>query len=202
MSNHNEYAIVNEYKYVHESALIENTRLSLEVLKGTLYQLDRSTNVKAHLWCPTTITSGAQGTSGYTTANNHETRGGSGQGMRVNITVWWRSNWCHTQYRPCRCDFAYNYMRTLTIIQSGSTNDATVVITAVADRNGQRYFDINNHHWDSTNNTYQKETTYAVQSGAGNVIVAVDGVIQLLMKQCSKVQTLMKGLAHQIRLLI
>ena len=183
MSNHNEYAIVNEYKYVHESVLTENTPIEFRGLKGTMYtNLDRRVQMSKHIsGVPTTITSGANGTSGYTTANNLEARGGSGQGMRVNITA---SGGVVTgvtlNTNLAGGDFAYNYNapETLTIIQSGSTNDATVVITAVTDRNGQRYFDINNHMWDSANNTYQKETTYAIQTGAGLSLVAVDGIIQ------------------------
>ena len=185
MSNHNEYAIVNEYKYVHESALTENTPIEFRGLKGTTYtNLDRRVQMSKHIsGVPTTIngTPTNAGTSGYTTATNLEARGGSGQGMRVDITA---SGGVVTAVvlntDLAGGDFAYNYQNNevLTIIQSGSTNDATVTITAVADRNGQRYFDINNHHWDSTNNTYQKETTYGISASEGNVIVSVDGIIQ------------------------
>ena len=37
ISNHNEYAIVNEYKYVHESRLPENEEIEFRGLKGTTY---------------------------------------------------------------------------------------------------------------------------------------------------------------------
>jgi hypothetical protein len=183
ISNHNEYAIVNEYKYVHESALTENTPIEFRGLKGTTYtNLDRRVQMSKHIsGVPTTITSGANGTSGYTTANNLEARGGSGQGMRVNITASGgvvTGVTLNTDLGGGDFAYGYNAPETLTIIQSGSTNDATVVITVVTDRNGQRYFDVNNHHWDSTNNTYQKETTYALNAASGNLIVSVDGIIQ------------------------
>jgi len=185
MSNHNEYAIVNEYKYVHESALTENTPIEFRGLKGTTYSnLGRRVQMSKHIsGVPTTIntTPTAAGTSGYATANNLEARGGSGQGMRVNITA---SGGVVTAVALNTDlgggDFAYNYQNNevLTIIQSGSTNDATVTITAVTDRNGQRYFDINNHVWDSTNNEYQKETTYALPATEEDILVSVDGIIQ------------------------
>ena len=66
-------------------------RLSLEALKGTTYaNLSRRVQMsKTYFSVPTTIngTPTSAGTSGYSTANNLEARGGSGQGMRVNITA-------------------------------------------------------------------------------------------------------------------
>lgn len=185
MSNHNEYAIVNEYKYVHESALVENTPIEFRGLKGTMYtNLDRRVMMtKINDGVPTTIngTPTNAGTSGYTTANNLEARGGSGQGMRVNITAAGGVVTAVTINTDLGAgDFAYDYQNNeiLTIIQSGSTNDATFQITAITDRGGQRYFDVNNHVWDETNDTYEKETTYTLSGDEADLIVAVDGIIQ------------------------
>lgn len=185
MSNHNEYALVNEYKYVHESALTENTPIEFRGLKSTMYtNLNRRVMMGKNInGQPTTIngTPTNAGTSGYTTANNLEARGGSGQGFRVNITA---SGGVVTGVTIntdlANGEFAYNYQNNeiLTIIQSGSTNDATMTITAITDNAGQQYFDVNNHHWDSTNNVYQKETTYALSADEADIIVAVDGIIQ------------------------
>ena len=185
MSNHNEYAIINEYKYVHESALVENTPIEFRGLKGTMYtNLDRRVMMtKINDGVPTTIngTPVNAGTSGYTTANNLEARGGSGQGMRVNITAAGGIVTAVTINTDLGAgDFAYDYQNNevLTIIQSGSTNDATFQITAITDRGGQRYFDVNNHIWDETNDTYEKETTYVLSGDEADLIVSVDGIIQ------------------------
>lgn len=185
MSNHTEYAIVNEYKYVHESALVENTPIEFRGLKGTMYnRLSRRVMMsKRNDGVPTSIngTPISAGTSGYTTANNLEARGGSGQGMRVNITA---SGGVVTGVSINTDlgagDFAYDYQSSevLTIIQAGSTNDATFQITAITDRNGQRYFDVNNHIWDETNDTYQKETGYTLSTDEADIIVAIDGIVQ------------------------
>ena len=185
MSNHNEYAIVNDYKYVHESRLSENIPIEFRGLKGTTYSnLSRRVQMAKHIsGVPTTInaTPTSSGTSGYSNANNLEARGGSGQGFRVNITT---SGGQVTNVAINTTlaggDFAYGYQanEVLTIIQAGSTNNATVTITAVTDRNGQKYFDVNNHHWDPANNTYQKETTYTYSADEADLIVAIDGIIQ------------------------
>ena len=134
---------------------------------------------------PTTIngTPTSAGTSGYSTANNLEARGGSGQGMRVNITAsGGQVTGVSINSDLGGGDFAYNYNNSevLTIIQSGSTNDATLTITAVTDRGGQKFFDVNNHMWDSINNSYQKETTYTLSADEADLIVSVDGIIQPL----------------------
>ena len=185
MSNHNEYAIVNDYKYIHESRLLENQPIEFRGLKGTTYtNLSRRVMMAKHIsGVPTAInaTPTAGGTSGYANGNNLEARGGSGQGFRVNITT---SGGQVTNVAIntdlAGGDFAYNYQanEVLTIIQAGSTNDATVTITTVTDRNGQKYFDVNNHVWDTTNNVYQKETTYTLSTDEADLIVAVDGIIQ------------------------
>ena len=185
MSNQTEYAIINEYKYVHESPLVENTPVEFRGLKGTVYSnLSRRVMMtKNNNGVPTTIngTPISAGTSGYTTATNLEARGGSGQGMRVNITA---SGGVVTGVAINTDlgagDWAYNYQNNevLTIIQSGSTNDATFQITAITNREGQRYFDVNNHMWDIANNAYQKETTYTLSTDEADLVVAVDGIIQ------------------------
>ena len=110
-----------------------------------------------------------------------EARGGSGQGMRVNITAsGGQVTGVSINSGLGGGDFAYNYntSEVLTIIQSGSTNDATLTITAVTDRGGQKFFDVNNHMWDSINNSYQKETTYTLSADEADLIVSVDGIIQ------------------------
>ena len=185
ISNHNEYAIVNEYKYVHESRLPENEEIEFRGLKGTTYaNLSRRVQMAKHIsGVPTTIngTPTSAGTSGYSTANNLEARGGSGQGMRVNITAsGGQVTGVSINSDLGGGDFAYNYntSEVLTIIQSGSTNDATLTITAVTDRGGQKFFDVNNHMWDSINNSYQKETTYTLSADEADLIVSVDGIIQ------------------------
>ena len=185
ISNHNEYAIVNEYKYVHESRLPENEEIEFRGLKGTTYaNLSRRVQMAKHIsGVPTTIngTPTSAGTSGYSTANNLEARGGSGQGMRVNITAsGGQVTGVSINSDLGGGDFAYNYNNSevLTIIQSGSTNDATLTITAVTDRGGQKFFDVNNHMWDSINNSYQKETTYTLSADEADLIVSVDGIIQ------------------------
>ena len=184
MSNHNEYALVNEYKYVHESVLTENTPIEFRGLKSTMYtNLNRRVLMGKNInGQPTTISGPTSvGTSGYTTANNLEARGGSGQGFRVNITAsGGQVTGVTINTDLANGEFAYNYQNNevLTIIQSGSTNDATLTITAITDNEGQQYFDVNNHHWDTTNNVYQKETTYDLSTDEADLIVAIDGIIQ------------------------
>lgn len=185
VSNHNEYNIVNHYKYVHENAIPENTPIEFRGLAGTVYQnlCRRVIMSKDVEGVPTSInaTPTNAGTSGYTTANNLEARGGSGHGMRVNITASAGVVTGVTLNTDLGGgDFAVGYQNSevLTIIQSGSTNDATVTITAVADRNGQRYIDINNHTWDHQNDVYQKETSYTIAANTGTVMVTVDGIVQ------------------------
>tara|TARA_R110000803_G_scaffold55700_1_gene112735 strand:+ start:1751 stop:4138 length:2388 start_codon:yes stop_codon:yes gene_type:complete len=185
MSNHNEYSIVNDYKYVHESRLLENVPIEFRGLKGTTYtNLSRRVMMAKHIsGVPTTIntTPTAAGTSGYANGNNLEARGGSGQGFRVNITTsGGQVTGVAINTDLGGGDFAYNYQanEVLTIYQAGSSNDATVTITVVTDRGGQKYFDVNNHIWDITNNVYQKETTYTLSTDEADLIVSVDGIIQ------------------------
>lgn len=185
MSNHHEYAIVNDYKYVHDVILDEGLPIEFRGLKGTTYSnLNRRCLMTESInGIPATIngTPIASGTSGYTTGNNLEARGGSGQGMRVNITATGGVvTGVSINTNLGGGEFAYGYQNSevLTIIQSGSTNDATFQITAVTNQNGQRYFDVNNHVWDTTNDRYQKETTYALSADEADLIVSVDGIIQ------------------------
>ena len=182
--NEYEYAIVSTYKYASKSPETEGTDVEFRSLKGSTYtNLARRVIRTKHIdGVPTTLgTISNAGTSGYTTANNLEARNGSGQGLRVNITA---SGGIVTgvtiNTSLAGGDFAYGYNanETVTIIQSGSTNDATIPISAVADREGQRYFDLNNHVWDSQNDTYQKETTYTLSANEEFTMVSIDGILQ------------------------
>ena len=74
MSNHNEYAIVNNYKYVHESRLSENIPIEFRGLKGTTYSnLSRRVQMAKHIsGVPTAIngTPTSSGTSGFIPVSN------------------------------------------------------------------------------------------------------------------------------------
>lgn len=183
LSNQLEYAIASTYKYVHGTTLGVGTELEFRSLKGDTYtNLNRRVMVSEDvLGHPTAISLASGGSSGYTTANDLEARGGSGRGLRVNITA---SGGVVTGVtitgKGVNSNFAtgYNTSETLTIIQSGSTNDATLTISTVEDLDGQRYFDVNGNRWDSQNNQWQTETTYELSGDEQDLLVSIDGIIQ------------------------
>ena len=184
VSNDSEYAIVNEYKYVHNNVLPDGEELEFRGLTGSTYSnLNRrvitTTDVDG---VPAAISVTSGGTSGYSVANNLETTGGSGTGFRVNITSVSSGTVTgvsiNTDLGAGTFARNYNSSEVLTIKQSGSTNDATITIGSVTNSTGQRYFDINNHIFDVQNNAFQKETSYVLSADEQDLLVSVDGIIQ------------------------
>jgi hypothetical protein len=183
IKNDRQYALVNEYKYVQENVPGQYEEMEFRGLVGSTYtNLNRRCMIgEDRDGIPTGLSVQSAGSSGYTTATNLEARGGSGEGLRVDITA---SGGVVTGVSVntdlAGGDFAYNYNTSedLTIIQAGSSNNATCRITSVRNSDGQRYWDINNHIWDFQDDTFRKETTYALPDDEGKILVSVDGIIQ------------------------
>lgn len=183
IKNDRQFALVNEYKYVQENVPGQYEDMEFRGLVGSTYtNLNRRCMIGYDRdGIPNGVSLQSGGSSGYTTANNLEARGGSGEGLRVNITA---SGGVVTGVSVntdlAGGDFAYNYNTSedLTIIQSGSSNNAVVRITSVRNSNGQRYYDINNHRWDVQDDVFRKETTYDLGTDENKILVSVDGIIQ------------------------
>jgi hypothetical protein len=187
VSNQQEYALINEYKFVNYSPIIEGTEIEFRGLTGSKYSnLNRRVMMsKEQNGIPNAVSLTTGGTSGYT---NDTIRAVGGSGTEIYITITTSggvvtgvalpsSGWTQV-HNFFSTDFQNNEV--LTLQQSGSTNDATITITGVTDNNAQRYFDINNYRYDGLTNGWTADTTYQLP-GPGDekkLLVTVDGIIQ------------------------
>lgn len=185
VSNQREYALVNEYKFVNYTPMQEGTEIEFRGLTGTAYSnLNRRVMMsKNQNGIPNAISLTSGGTGGYTT-DTVRAIGGSGTEVYVNITAAGgvitgvalpSSGW---QQVANYFATGFQNSETLTLQQSGSTNDATIQITGITDNNGQRYYDINNYRYDQLKNQWSADTTYQLPADEQKLLVTVDGVIQ------------------------
>lgn len=185
VSNQQEYALINEYKFVNYTPMQEGTEIEFRGLTGTAYSnLNRRVMMsKNQNGIPNAISLTSGGTGGYTT-DTVRAIGGSGTELYVNITAVGgvitgvalpSSGW---QQVANYFATGFQNSETLTLQQSGSTNDATIQITGITDNNGQRYYDINNYRYDQLKNEWTGDTTYQLPAEEQKLIVTVDGVIQ------------------------
>jgi len=185
VSNQQEYALINEYKFVNHTPMIEGTEMEFRGLTGSKYSnLNRRVMMSKDMsGVPTAITLSAAGTSGYVTGV-YRAIGGSGSEVYVNVTAaggvvtgvalpssGWQSVANHFSN-------GFQTSEVLTIQQSGSTNDATIQISTVTTAASQRYFDINNYRYDSLKNQWSADTSYVLPTDEQDLLVTVDGVIQ------------------------
>ena len=184
VSNQHEYALVNEYKYVHKDLIGEGTLMEYRGLTGSAYSnLNRRVMMsKNQNGIPATITKISSGTSGYV-GGTKRAIGGSGTELYVVVTNFAdgsvagvtlpTSGW---SYISNKFATGFNASEVLTI--QGGTNDATIRIDTVTNNNGQRYFDINNYNYDQIINEWTKDTSYVLPSTEQHLIVTVDGIVQ------------------------
>lgn len=185
VSNQQEYALINEYKFVNYTPIQEGTEIEFRGLTGTAYSnLNRRVMMsKNQNGIPASINLTAGGTSGYSNATVRAV-GGSGTEVYVNITTSGgvvtgvalpSSGW---QQVANYFATGFQNSETLTLQQSGSTNDATIQITSITNNDGQRYYDINNYRYDQLKNQWTGDTTYQLPAEEQKLLVTVDGVIQ------------------------
>jgi hypothetical protein len=185
VSNQREYLITSGYKYVHNDVLSENTEIEFRNLQeGVPTQYDnlcrRVIMTKDFEGVPATVTLGAGGTSGYTSATNVRAYGGSGEELYVDIVATGGVVTSVSISNITANHFSREFQTSeaLNIYQAGSTNDATVVIATVTNNDGQRYFDINNTRWDPLDNNWLSDTGYSLTNNEYEYLVSVDGIIQ------------------------
>jgi len=185
VSNQREYLITSGYKYVHNDVLTENTEIEFRNLQeGSPAQYTnlcrRVIMTKDFEGVPATVSVGASGTSGYTTANNVRAYGGSGNELWVNITAAGGvvTGVSISSITANQFSREFQTSEALNIYQAGSTNDATVIIDSVTNNDGQQYFDINNTRWDSLDNAWLSDTAYTLTNNEHEYLVSVDGIIQ------------------------
>ena len=185
VANQQEYALINEHKFVFYNQIAEGTEIEYRGLTGTAYSnLNRRVMMsKNQNGIPSSISLTGAGTGGYSNGTVRAI-GGSGTELYVNITTSGgtvtgvalpSSGW---QQVANYFATGFQNSETLTIQQSGSTNNATIQITAITNNNGQRYFDINNYRYDQLKNQWTGDTTYQLPAEEQKLLVTVDGIIQ------------------------
>lgn len=184
VSNQHEYALINEYKYVHKDVIGEGTLMEYRGLTGTKYSnLNRRVMLsKNQNGIPSTIALASGGTSGYTASTVRAT-GGSGTELYVTITVDGSGvvtgvSLPSSGFEQVANYFATGFNTSETLTLQGGTNDATITVSAVTTNNGQRYFDINNYNYDQLKNEWTADTSYVLPTTEQHLLVTVDGIVQ------------------------
>jgi hypothetical protein len=184
VSNQHEYALINEYKYVHKDVLQEGMELEYRGLTGSKYSnLNRRVMLsKNQNGIPATIALASGGTSGYT-ASTVRAIGGSGTELYVTITVDGSGvvtgvSLPSSGFEQVANYFATGFQTSETLTLQGGTNDATITVSTVTNNNGQRYFDINNYNYDQLKNEWTADTSYVLPTTEEDLLVTVDGIVQ------------------------
>ena len=184
VSNQNEYALINEYKYVHNSVINEGTLMEFRGLTGSKYSnLNRRVVYSRNQnGIPASIALASAGTSGYT-ASTVRAIGGSGTEVYVTITVNGSGQVTGVSlpssgFQQVANYFATGFNTSETLTLQGGTNDATITVSTVTNNNGQRYFDINNYNYDQMTNAWTADTSYVLPAEEEKLLVTVDGIVQ------------------------